>query len=196
MNGPTGSCKILPGGGSDAARLPAPAFALANAGIGFILSGELKTTRWSRQYALMKQTLYYLVYISTGACEFSKSDLLELLAQSREKNARLGITGMLLHKDGVFQQILEGPEEAVKSLFETIRADKRHRGVIKILDGYQDKRQFPDWSMGFCDLNSAEAAAVPGYTPFLNTPLTDQQFISKPTTALRLMLAFKKNVGT
>ncbi len=143
----------------------------------------------------MKSKIYYLIYLSTAAAQFSKDDLLKLLAGSRQKNIKLGITGMLLYKDGVFQQILEGPEDAVKSLYATIASDQRHRGVIKLLEGYEAERQFPDWSMGFCDLNSAEAAAVAGYTPFLNTPLTDKQFVSNPGVILQLMLAFKKNVG-
>lgn len=103
---------------------------------------------------------------------------------------------MLLYKDDVFQQMLEGPEDPVKSLVAAIKSDPRHRGVIKVLEGFEDERQFPDWSMGFCDLNLAEAATMPGYTPFLNTPLTDEQFISSPNVALRLMLAFKKNTGS
>lgn len=141
----------------------------------------------------MKPKVFFLLYISTAAVPFSKQDLLDLLAQSREKNLRLGITGMLLYKSGMSQQLLEGTEEAVRSLFETIRSDPRHRGIIKAVDGFQDERQFPDWFMGFCDLDSSEAA-VPGYTPFLNTSLMDEQFVANPSVCRQLMLAFKKNV--
>ena len=144
----------------------------------------------------MKEKIYSLLYLSTATRPFSKDDLLKLLAISRQNNAKLGITGMLLYKGGSFQQILEGPEDAVKSLFAKLKGDPRHRGVIQLLDNFEDERQFPDWSMGFSDLDSAEAAAVPGYSPFLSTSLTDEQFISNPGIALRLMQAFKRNIAS
>ena len=144
----------------------------------------------------MKTKIYIMIYLSTATRPFSKADLLELLAHSRQNNASLDITGMLLYKGGAFQQILEGPEDAVKKLYAKVALDPRHRGIIKFYESFEPGRQFPDWSMGFCDLNSAEAAAVPGYSPFLNTPLSDEQFISNPGSALHLMQAFKKNTSS
>ena len=143
----------------------------------------------------MKTKIYSIIYLSTATHPFSKADLLKLLEKSRQNNANLNITGMLLYKAGAFQQILEGSEDAVKMLFAKIQLDPRHRGVINFYENLEDKRHFADWSMGFCDLNSAEAASVPGYSGFLNTPLSDEQFISKPSRALRLMLAFKKHTS-
>jgi len=145
---------------------------------------------------IMKTKIYSLLYISTALHHFSKDDLLELLAKSRQNNAKLGITGMLLYKGDVFQQVLEGPEDAVKSVFAKISADPRHRGIIKVLETVDDERQFPDWSMGFSDLDSAEAAAVPGYSSFLNTSLMDERFISNPRIAVQLMHVFKKNTAS
>lgn len=143
----------------------------------------------------MKPKIYYLIYISTATQPFSKPELLELLAKSRENNAKLGVTGMLLYKNDVFQQILEGPEAAVNSLFLKIKSDPRHHGIIKASDGFEAERQFTDWSMGYYDLNSAEAAAVPGYTQFMNTPLSDHEFVANPGICRRFMLMFKKNMA-
>jgi hypothetical protein len=56
---------------------------------------------------------------------------------------------MLLYKDDVFQQMLEGPEAPVKSLVAAIKSDPRHRGVIQVLEGFEDERQFPDCCIGF-----------------------------------------------
>ena len=44
----------------------------------------------------------HLIYCSTATQVFTDSDLLDLLAKARAKNARLGITGMLLHTNGMF----------------------------------------------------------------------------------------------
>ncbi len=58
--------------------------------------------------------MFFLVYVSSAVRPFSRVDLDDLLATSRANNARVGITGMLLYKDGNFMQVLEGDEEAVR----------------------------------------------------------------------------------
>ena len=39
-----------------------------------------------------------------------------MLEETREINARVGVTGSLLYKDGTFLQVLEGDQEAVMNL--------------------------------------------------------------------------------
>lgn len=135
--------------------------------------------------------MFQLVYLSSAITPFTKDQLLALLAKSRENNGRAGITGMLLYKDGNFMQVLEGEEKAVKAIFAKITRDSRHRGVLTLLEVWREERQFPDWSMGFRDLRSAEALATPGYSEFLNTPLTGEEFSSDPTRCQKLLLTFK-----
>ena len=79
----------------------------------------------------MEYFVFFLTYVSTAARELSKDDLNELLAQCRENNAKLGITGMLLYKDGNFMQVLEGEETVVRSIYAKISGDPAatgHRG--------------------------------------------------------------------
>ena len=45
-----------------------------------------------------------IVYISSAVQPLSDADLEALLAQSREKNGRLKVTGILLYKDGDIMQ--------------------------------------------------------------------------------------------
>lgn len=52
--------------------------------------------------------IYRLVYVRAASELFSKAELLALLAQSREKNKRLGVSGLLLYRDGYFIQLFEG----------------------------------------------------------------------------------------
>lgn len=136
-----------------------------------------------------------LVYISSSVSEFSEADLVALLKQSREKNARLDVTGLLLYRDGNFMQVLEGPDDAVRKLFETILADSRHRGVIKLLERQVKRRQFADWAMAFRNLNDPALRAIPGYSEFLNEPLNSEGFRTKPPRALRLLDIFRQNVS-
>lgn len=95
--------------------------------------------------------MYHLMYASYATQDFSDKDLTELLMDARIKNSNLGITGMLIHRAGNFIQVLEGEEDAVKNLYETIKADKRHAGEIVISEGEINERQFAKWAMDFRD---------------------------------------------
>ena len=57
--------------------------------------------------------LMHLIYSSAATQVFTPEDLAALLALARKKNASLAVTGMLLHIDGSFLQVLEGEPEAV-----------------------------------------------------------------------------------
>lgn len=142
----------------------------------------------------MTSRIYYHVYVSSSVNLMSSEELVKLLTVSRNNNSRLGITGMLLHKDGNFIQAIEGPEDEVKKLLNKISQDTRHRGIITLIEGYSETRQFNDWSMGFRELNSAEAKLVPGYSEFLNTPLTEAEFANNLSRCQLLLTTFKNNM--
>lgn len=112
--------------------------------------------------------LYNLVYVSAASRPFAERDLVDLLEQAREKNAKLGITGMLLFRDGAFMQALEGTKDHVKAVFEKIEKDERHECIVVLYEGPIKSRSFPDWSMGFKTPSEAELSEVEGYTSFVN----------------------------
>ncbi len=86
-------------------------------------------------------------------------DLESILAVSRANNTAAGITGMLLHRGGNFMQALEGPSEAISITVARITRDPRHRGMITLRDTEVVAGIFPDWSMGFQDLDTAPKLA-------------------------------------
>jgi Sensors of blue-light using FAD len=135
--------------------------------------------------------LYSLIYASSAVKPFTQSQLLNLVTESRERNERLGITGLLLYKDGKFMQALEGEEGMVRSLFGEISADRRHGGVRELLECSISRRQFPYWPMGFKDLKSREVLRMPGYNEFLDDPLTGSEFSADPSRCQKLLLVFK-----
>lgn len=94
-----------------------------------------------------------LVYLSHAVKPFSTDELMSLLRQCRHGNAVSGITGMLLYFNECFVQVLEGKEEAVNQAFQKIKRDPRHRNVTELERNYITERQFPDWSMGFDELD-------------------------------------------
>lgn len=64
--------------------------------------------------------MFGLVYVSSAVVPFSKAELLSLLTKSRENNSKVGLTGLLIYKDGSFMQVLEGEETAVLATHERI----------------------------------------------------------------------------
>jgi hypothetical protein len=131
------------------------------------------------------------IYVSSSVKRFGNEELLKLLEKARANNEQLGISGMLLYKDGDFMQALEGPEEQVHRLSARIARDPRHQNVKKLLEGPITEREFPDWSMGFQNLNGIETGSVPGYSTFLDSPLREESFASTPTLARQFLLLFK-----
>lgn len=107
--------------------------------------------------------MHYLVYISAAAYLMDDEDLTEILEVSRRNNTKLDVTGLLLYHDGNFIQVLEGEKDVIKGLYETITIDNRHAYVFKMLEGSLEKRNFPDWSMGFKALTSAQFNELNGY---------------------------------
>ncbi len=134
---------------------------------------------------------FSLVYVSSASTLFTRADLEDLLRATRANNERLGVSGALLYRDGSLMQVLEGEETTVRRLYARIEQDRRHRGLIVLLEEEQDERQFPEWSMAFRDL-STDAEAMPGFNDFMNTPLGAEEFGSDPTAVQQLMMTFKK----
>lgn len=116
--------------------------------------------------------MHRLIYCSTATHLLSKQELVDILAKAREKNSRLGVTGMLLYKDGNFMQVLEGEDAVIHELYETIRQDPRHHSATILLDDAAQERLFPAWTMGFRDLADPELDTMPGFAPFREIRLT------------------------
>jgi len=97
--------------------------------------------------------------------------LISLLSTSRVNNLENGITGMLLYMEGRyfsdyegrFIQVLEGDEPEVKKLFEKIKTDERHQGVLVLRESFRKERNFPDWTMGFKAINPEEYQKLSGF---------------------------------
>ena len=103
-----------------------------------------------------------LVYTSVATAPFSPDALRTLLNRARANNTAAGVSGMLLHVDGTFLQVLEGSDDTVHKLYTDIGKDPRHNRVLMLLTREIGERNFPDWSMGFFDA-SGTGTSLPGY---------------------------------
>lgn len=111
--------------------------------------------------------VFSLVYASTTDHDWSQDELVELLTSSRARNVEHGITGLLLYRDCVFMQLLEGEEPSVRQLYANIVADKRHQDVDLLWTDDAVERRFADWTMAFRELREYPVVE-PGYNAALN----------------------------
>lgn len=89
-----------------------------------------------------------LLYVSSTDRELDAESVASILASSRKNNLALSVTGLLLHIDGGFMQVLEGEKQVVEKLYSRIAADRRHWDT-QVLLTRDEPPVFKDWSMGF-----------------------------------------------
>ena len=141
----------------------------------------------------MESDLYQLIYASSETRPMQEDELLGMLKRAREKNKRLGITGMLLHCDASFIQALEGPKDQVMDLINVIRQDPRHDRITVLFEGPIKKRSFSQWSMGLKRPSQEELATIEGYTPYLDLGDDHPKAIKNySSVALKLIKAFRE----
>lgn len=92
-----------------------------------------------------------LAYVSRAAPWLTPEGVQEIVEHSQQKNARLGVTGFLCLRDGMFVQYLEGDDDTVRGLMATIHDDPRHEVFKSVELGCQPHRNFHGWSMRYLD---------------------------------------------
>ncbi len=120
----------------------------------------------------------------------TKEELLQLLEHARIRNERLGITGLLLYKSGNFMQMLEGQKGTVLNLLKSIQQDPRHHDVTTINSGEILTRNFPNWTMGFTDMDTCEN--FPKLADYVQESLLDRRFSEDSQFAYKFMLTFNE----
>jgi len=133
--------------------------------------------------------MIHLVYVSSATKEMSIEDLNSLLEQSRARNKRQNITGMLLYVGGNYIQVLEGNEKDVCEIYESILKDSRNKGNIIVEKESIKERDFPTWSMGFQSIENSE---MEGYSRFLVDDMKPADIANNRSAVVELLYLFKK----
>ena len=103
----------------------------------------------------MSEQLKRVIYVSEKFGS-SETDVVDIVNASTQNNPSKGITGCLLEGKNSFLQILEGPSDAIRGLYNTISKDNRHTNVKRLCDEPLEMRLFSDWSMKYNDYNQME----------------------------------------
>lgn len=108
--------------------------------------------------------LIRLLYASRAAEALTQEVIESILAQSREHNPALGITGILCWSGDIFMQVLEGGREAVNRLYNEIVRDPRHRDVTLLHYQEISERHFAGWTMGQVNLSKVNPSLLLKYS--------------------------------
>jgi len=109
-----------------------------------------------------------LTYKSHATAVPSTSDLDLLVTRARARNRSLDVTGMLLFEDGCFLQTLEGPPDALRTLWSSIQQDDRHNQIEVLSEHFVSARLFSDWDLlldGRFDANHRRTGLEPAAPP-------------------------------
>jgi hypothetical protein len=88
-----------------------------------------------------------------------------ILEQSRRNNARHGITGLLVHADGIFVQALDGGRAEVSRLLGRLMRDERHSQITLLSFAEINERAYAGWTMGQVDMSAVNRATLLKYSP-------------------------------
>ncbi|MFG0264983.1 MAG: BLUF domain-containing protein [Rhodopirellula sp. JB055] len=137
-----------------------------------------------------------LVYCSVATRPMSVEDLDELLEKCRAKNARLNVTGILLHSSRTreFMQLLEGEQEHIDELMQTIQMDERHTSVDVMYQHEIKSRSFEAWSMAFRPMDDVAPELLKGYTTFNANSLPPALLDGRTSRARSIMTTLSKDL--
>jgi hypothetical protein len=99
--------------------------------------------------------LVFLAYVSRMLCD--PAEVAEILRVSRLRNGQTGLTGLLLHDQRHFFQIIEGEVVAVGATLLRIADDPRHRDVRILASRRVDFRLFSNWRMRDAEFRDGRA---------------------------------------
>ena len=88
-------------------------------------------------------------------------------------------------------QVLEGEKPNVLEVFADIETDSRHKSVDKLRSEFIQYRNFPNWTMGFMNVDELDPQTIPGFTRFMERDFRSDYFTENSVEAHAMLLAFK-----
>ena len=90
--------------------------------------------------------LSYLSNAQLPALE-RKASIQQLMEVAQKRNDELEISGVLFLRGNTFLQTIEGPDDALKEVFQSIVADSRHNSICFLVSEAIERRRFSGWSL-------------------------------------------------
>lgn len=131
-----------------------------------------------------------MIYISQSTRKMSTSDLHEILKVAQDNNQSIDVTGSLFYNGGWFLQVLEGPTDTLKKLYNKIEKDPRHKNSRIIYDEPARFRTFTRWTMNMTNLEDRQADKYDELVEVIEAAKTDRK-IGAASPAVTLLKIFK-----
>lgn len=134
--------------------------------------------------------MYQLCYVSHSNIDSKElnNEVETILDQATKKNPKLGITGILMHRNMWFCQFIECSDESkLLELYGKICSDKRHKNITTIFYQYGLEQVFSEWSMVFKELDKEED------NEFINKiqAIADQNKLLTKSEVKKLLIDFR-----
>lgn len=104
--------------------------------------------------------LHEILYFSQLAPNQRTDVVGQIVARARARNAREGITGLLVFDGMRFCQHFEGPRRSVLQLMERLEADPRHVQMRVVYEGELLQRRYNAFDLGLAQVEDSEDIAV------------------------------------
>ncbi len=159
----------------------------------------------------MKHNLIQLIWISrstflsVGNLIKVEPDVVRILAESKSKNRKNGLVGVLFFGDGCFFECLEGPEKEIDALYQVLLKDKRHKDLKVISRKRITQPSFWKWSMKYVpfDAEIKKLLTENGFQLFdpysfneeMTAKLMAELLIAKDESNISIASNFKKKLG-
>lgn len=119
-----------------------------------------------------------LAYRSVATTRPSSSDLDMLVTRARARNRSLGVTGMLLFEDGQYFQTLEGPPDALETIWSSVESDPRHRNIEVLSQHLVPSRLFSSWDLMLCN-RAGDASTTGGAQAQAQAPAAIEDYLRR-----------------
>lgn len=135
-------------------------------------------------------SLTQLIYISQATRKMSSEDLMSIQKIAKTNNETMDVTGSLFYNGGWFLQVLEGPVEALNTLYKKIEKDPRHKNSRIIHSESAKFRTFTRWSMNMTNLDDRQADKYDALVEVIEAAKADRK-IGAASPAVTLLKMFK-----
>ncbi|APJ03108.1 BLUF domain-containing protein [Silvanigrella aquatica] len=92
--------------------------------------------------------LIYFSQVNSNTINLTETNK-SILNSAISRNREFGITGVLLHNNNYYLQMIEGPRDNVNHIYSRLHQDNRHKNLQILMFKDIFERYFKDWSMGW-----------------------------------------------
>jgi len=139
--------------------------------------------------------LFQLLYLSRTRLDWTEPELAALAAQAQARNAKDGLSGLLLYGNGHFLQLLEGRRQPLLLTYDRIIRDSRHSDVRLLLDRAVARRTFAQWAMGLLNLNTRGDVDLNRFTRIIEAFPAGAGPVTENRLALSLLKEFRDHMA-